>query len=172
MALLDQYMNEKRARIDEFIARVWIPVFAEKVFNKPVTKAAWDQIVRSSDEAQRLEFIVHMGASLQRKINAKRLEMMDPVDQMQQLLVSHLNKHYDQILAANSTLTAYLDSAVSVKERQHRILKFMKVDGKLTEYMGKADEIVGKIVSGKDAFENNRDKIQNIIDKVRSSIGG
>ena len=38
LALLDRYMNAKRDRIDEFIAREWIPAFAEKVFEKPTVK--------------------------------------------------------------------------------------------------------------------------------------
>ena len=34
LALLDQYMNEKRDLIDEFVAREWIPTFAENA-NSP-----------------------------------------------------------------------------------------------------------------------------------------
>jgi hypothetical protein len=165
-------MNEKRDRIDEFIATVWIPAFANTVLNKPAIKDAWDKVARSRDKQERFEFIVGLGPRLQHRINEKRLQLIEPVDQMEQLLAAHLSRHYDQMLAANATLTAYLDSVVSVKERQHRILKFMKVDGKLAAYMGKADEIVARIVSGKDAFEKNREKIQAIVDKVREALGG
>lgn len=172
LALLDQYMNEKRDRIDEFIAREWIPAFAVKVFKKPTVKKEWDRIVRSNDKEERLVFITGLGSLLQNKINAKRLELMAPIEEVEHLLVAHLNMHYDQMLAANSTLTAYLDSSWSVKERQHRVLKFMNVDGKLTEYMGKADEVVSKIVASKDAYDENKGKIQKIIDKIRSSLGG
>ncbi|GAV19378.1 hypothetical protein MMIC_P0312 [Mariprofundus micogutta] len=172
VALLGQYMNEKRDRIDEFIAREWIPAFATNVFKQPAVEKEWGRIVHSNNKPERLEFITGLGSMLQNKINAKRLELMAPIDELEQLLRVSLNEHYDQMIAANATLTTYLDSAVTVKERQHRVLKFMKVDGKLTQYMSKADEIVGKIVSGRDAFEKNRGKIQGIIDQVRNAVGG
>jgi len=172
LALLGQYMNEKRDRIDEFIAREWIPEFASQAFTRPAVKEAWDHIVSSNNKTERLEFIVGMGSRLQQRINAKRQELIAPINELEQSLTARLNEHYDQMLAANSTLTAFLDSASAVKEREHRVLSSMKIDGKLTEYMGKADEIVGKIVSGKGAYEANKDKIQGILDQVKKRLGG
>lgn len=172
LTLVHRYLQEKRDRIDEFIAREWIPAFAENVFRKPTIAREWDRIVHNDDKTARLEFITGLGTLLQNKINAKRLELMAPIDEVENLLVAHLNEHYDQMLAANSTLTAFLTSARSVKERQRRVLGVLEIDGKLSAYMGKADEIVGKIVAGKNAYESNKDKINGILDELRQSLGG
>jgi len=171
LALLGQYMHEKHDRIDAFIAREWIPEFARAVFASPTVKSEWERIVSNNDKPARLEFIVGLGSRLQQKINAKRLELMQPIDQLEQMLTALLNEHYDQMLAANATLTAYLDSASSVKVRQHRVLTVLKVDGKLAGYMAKADDIVGKIVAGKDAYQANREKIEDILDKLKQGLG-
>lgn len=167
LTLLGQYMNAKRDRIDEFITREWIPTFTDNVFKQPTVKKEWNRIVRSNDKQERLVFITGLSSLLQNNINAKRLELMHPIDEVEHLLVARLNEHYDQMLAANSTLTAFLDSSRSVKERQQSVLGALKIDGKLSNYMNKANEIVGKIVSGKDAYDKNKDKIQVILDKLK-----
>jgi len=61
-----------------------------------------------------------------------------------------------------------LDSAAGVKERQQRVLAFMDADEKFSRYMTWADDLVGKIVSGKDAFEKNREKIEKIINRLQN----
>lgn len=173
LALVRQYMNEKRERIDEFIEREWIPEFAEEAFKQPAISHAWDSVVQSNSKQKRLKFIVGLGVRIQQKINRKRQELTKPVDELEALLIQGLETHYNEMITANSTLTTYLDSAVSVKERQGRAMKLLKVDGsKLTGYLASADKIVGNIVSGKHAIDDNREKIEGILGTVRKAIGG
>ncbi|MBW1676081.1 MAG: hypothetical protein JRJ79_05635 [Deltaproteobacteria bacterium] len=168
VALVRQYMKEKRARINEFIAKEWIPEYAKQVFRKEAVVREWNRIVGTNDSAERLEFIIGLSERLQQRINAKRDELLAPVDELERLMVQRTNKHYDELIAASATLTTLLDSAAGVKERQQRVLAFMDADEKFSRYMTWADDLVGKIVSGKDAFEKNREKIEKIINRLQN----
>lgn len=167
LALVRQYIAERRDRIDEFIFREWLPEFAQQVFKQEAVARYWEQIVQSDDKAERLEFITGLGVRLQKKINTKRQELMQPINEVEQLLLARINNHYDEMLFANTTLTAFLDSASKVKERQQKALKMLHVEDKLSKFMASADQVVGKIVAGRDAFEENKESIRKIIDSLR-----
>jgi len=167
LALVRQYMAEKRERIDEFMFKEWIPEFARQVFKQEGVKKEWERIAAGGDPVERLEFITGLGVMLQQEINMKRSEIIRPVDEMERLLLDRINLHYDEMLAANATITAFLDSATSVRERQQQTLKIFHAEDKLSGLTAAADDIVDKITEGRDGYEKNRDKIAEILDKVR-----
>ena len=167
LALLNEYFKIKRARIDDFVTQTWIPQFAKNTFKKPKVNKQWNKIVSSNNKNQRLLFITGLGTLLQKKINAKRIELMAPINELEELLVAQLDEHYDNMLTANSTLTVYLKSSSSIKELQNKALKKLKLDGKLTSHFDKADKIVEHIVSGKDSYLKNKDKIDKVLNKLK-----
>jgi dsDNA-binding SOS-regulon protein len=167
LALVRKYMAEKRERIDEFMFKEWIPEFARQVFSRETVRKEWERIAVSGDPAERLEFITGLGTMLQQEINMKRSEIIKPVDEMERLLLDRINLHYDGMLAANATITAFLDSATSVRERQQETLKIFHAEDRLSGLTAAADDIVDKIIQGRDAYEKNRDEISGILDKVR-----
>lgn len=167
LLLLNQYFDVKRDLIDNFINQTWIPQFAKNTFNKPKVNNQWNKIVNSNNKKQRLLFITGLGTLLQKKINAKRLELMSPVNELEELLAARLNEHYGDIVTANSTLTVYLKSSVALNELQYKALKKLKVDSKFKPHLDKADKIVEYIVSGKDSYLENKDKIDKILHKLK-----
>jgi hypothetical protein len=167
LALVRQYMSEKRDRIDEFMFREWIPEFARQVFKQENIEKEWERIVGSNDRVERLEFVTGLGVRLQQKINSKRQEVMKPVNELELLLVARINDHYDEMLAANSSLTVFLESASKVKASEKDIMKKLHIDDKLSRMISSADKVVAKIIEGRDAYEKNRDKIEKIIDELR-----
>ena len=86
LALLNQYFIVKRNQIDNFIDQVWIPEFAENIFKKPKINSNWNYIVNNNNKKQRLIFIPRVGSLIHKKINAKRNELMFPVDELEYLL--------------------------------------------------------------------------------------
>jgi hypothetical protein len=162
LAMVRHYMAEKRERVDEFMNAVWIPAFAENVFNMPKISDKWDEIVRSDDKEERLTFIRKMGPKIQIMINKERKSRMKPINEMEQLLLARINEHYDEMLAANSTLTSFIHSAVKVKEREKAALKYLDLDDKLARYTEKVEEVVGELIKGKEKIDENKDKINTI----------
>ena len=169
LSLARKYMAEKRERIDEFMFKEWIPEFARQVFKQDTVRKEWERIAASGDPVERLEFITGLGVMLQQEINMKRSEIIKPVDEMERLLLDRINLHYDEMLAANATITAFLDSATSVRERQQETLKIFHAEDKLSGLTAAADDIVDKIIEGRDAYEKNKDKIMELLDKARNN---
>ena len=168
LTLVRTYMAEKRERVDEFMFKEWIPEFARQVFKQEGIKKEWERVAASSDTGERLEFITGLGVMLQQQINMKRSEIMGPVDQMERLLLERINVHYDEMLTANATITAFLDSATSVRERQQTTMKIFHAEDKLSGLTASADELVDKIIQGRDGYEKNRDRIMEILDNVKN----
>lgn len=167
LALLNQFIIQKRSSVDDFITKVWIPEFAKNVFKKPSVSKEWDRVVESNNKTQRLIFITGLGTLLQKKINAKRIELMHPVDELEHHLVSHLYNHYDDMLTANSTLTLFLNSSLSIKERQNKTLQKLHINN-INEKMLIADDIVAKIVSGKYSYTKNKNTIHLMLNKLKN----
>jgi hypothetical protein len=104
MVLVDKYFDEKRNRIDEFVEKEWVPEFAAQFFANQQISNMWNQIVSSGNTADRLQFIITLGPKLQTKINAKRLELIKPLDDAEQMIKQQLRDNYDHARAINGVI--------------------------------------------------------------------
>ena len=120
--LLQEFFSEKRRRVDDFVQEVWVPIFAQEFFGDPRVDAVWQQVVQSQDPKDRLKFITLVGPKLQEKINKKRVDLIQPLDELESTIRTRLKSEYDQTRAINNTLTAFLQSASKVEENRKRYL--------------------------------------------------
>lgn len=177
MVLVDKYFNEKRSRVDEFIEKEWAPEFAAQFFANQQISNMWNQIVSSGNTADRLEFIVAIGPKLQMKINAKRLELIKPLDDTEQMIQQQLRDNYDQARAINNSVTSFLVSAVKVAENQNRYLEMVgvknekvaevldQVDSAVEELRGKAEQVVEKGERAEFYFQKLKNAMAKLKDK-------
>jgi len=172
LALARNFVAEKRERIDEFMAREYIPAYMKNAFANDFVANKWNQAVRTTDDAMRLELITEISANLQKGINAKRQQFMKPVDEMEQLLLQRISEHYDEMVAANAALTSYLDSAISVKDRQGKVLDSLNIKGDFSAYMTKADDLIGMITSGTNSLKEHEGDINKILEWFRKGKQG
>ena len=77
------FFDQKRAKVDEFISKEWIPTFASNFFDNQTIQETWDEIVSSNSKEDRLKFIIMLGPKLQEQINQKRLELIKPLDELE-----------------------------------------------------------------------------------------
>lgn len=158
--LLEQFFAEKRRRVDDFVQEAWVPTFAAEFFGDPDVDAVWKQVVASNDPKDRLRFVVMVGPKLQSKINAKRLELIKPLEDLERTVKAKLKVDYDQARAINNTLTSFLQSASKVEANRKRYL----------EMLGIADKQVGAFIDDTDeAVSNLVDKARGVQNKVNSS---
>lgn len=120
LALLNKYFDEKRKDVDAFVEEEWIPVFAQEFFDDPKISAVWDQVVASNDPEDRLKFVVIVGPRLQKKINTKRVELIQPLDDLERSIQRKIRREYDQARAMNNAVTGLLLSASEVVETRNR----------------------------------------------------
>jgi hypothetical protein len=173
--LLADFFDEKRKRVDEFIQEEWVPLFAQELFTDSKIVSYWEQVVKSQDRNERLKFLVLVGPRLQKKINAKRLELIQPLDDLERTIALRLKSEYDNMRAINNTLTTFLLSASKVEETRRRYLETVGIgerqiydfindtDLAITELLGVGKE-VKEIVKDTETYKT---KIDDIIKKIR-----
>ena len=167
--LLEEFFLEKRRRVDGFIQEVWVPIFAQEFFGDPRIDAVWKQVVQSQDPNDRLKFITLVGPKLQEKINRKRIELIQPLDELEVTIKNKLKAEYDQTRAINNTLTAFLQSASKVEENRKRYLDMIGVtDKEMDKFVNETDQAVSELV---DAAQNIQDRAKDA-DKYRETIKG
>jgi len=132
ITLLKRFFDQKRRGVDRFIENEWVPEFANQFFSNDSISRAWDTIVRENDKKQRLLFVVKTGPKLQEKINEKRLELIQPLDQLERRIETKIRDEYTQARAMNSSITSFLLSASKVAENRNRYLEMVGVsDGSI-----------------------------------------
>jgi len=173
--LLHEFFLEKRRRVDDFVQETWVPIFAQEFFGDPRVDAVWKQVVQSQDPKDRLKFITLVGPKLQEKINKKRVELIQPLDELEATIKNKLKSEYDQTRAINNTLTAFLQSASKVEENRKRYLDMIGVtDKEVDKFVKETDEAVSELVVAARSIEDRtkdaekyRARINEILDKLR-----
>ncbi len=182
LALVHRYMDERRARVSEFVDSQWTPLFAEEFFSDPEMLGAWEEVVQGGSAADRTRYILAIAPVLIEEIEAKRREMLQPLDEIERELTEGLRNEYLQAKAVNNALTAFLASASQVDQTRREYLGMAGVDeDRLRASIREADEAVDDLVVRKRqaeeavaAAQDYLEKMKRILDELRdpSSAGG
>lgn len=169
ITLLNRFFDQKRREVDTFIEDEWVPAFAEEFFSKDAISKAWNTIVREDDKKQRLTFLVKVGPKLQKRINEKRLELIQPLDALERRIEKNIRDDFSQARAMNNSITSFLLSAAEVAENRNRYLEMAGVtDEKIGKLLDETDDaisdLLGKTKDGKDKI----DKTDAFLKKVKS----
>lgn len=169
--LLHKYFDERRQQVDEFIMTEWVPEFAEQVFSVPAIENVWAEVVRTNNKQDRLQFLVRMGPKLQAKINAKRLELIKPLDDAERLIENTLWDEYQQTRAINNSITSFLVSAAKVDENRARYLEMLGVtDQKLADAVDQVDAAVGTLLDKAKELPDKQKRAEKYLEKVNNIL--
>ncbi len=169
ITLLHRFFDQKRGEVDRFIEQEWVPVFAEEFFNKPTISSTWNTIVREDDKKQRLIFLVKSGPKLQKVINTKRLELIQPLDDLERRIEKKVRDDYVQARALNNAITSFLLSASNVAENRKRYLETAGVsDQQVGKWIDQTDDAVANLLSTTQAGKGKVDRGKAFIEKIRN----
>ena len=86
-------------------------------------------------------------------INQKRLELIQPLDDLERRIEKEIRAEYSQARALNNSITSFLLSASEVAENRNRYLEMAGVtDDKVGNLIDKTDDAVSDLLKGaKDA---------------------
>jgi len=169
ITLLHRFFDQKRSEVDKFIAEEWVPTFAQEFFSNPEMVKAWNTIVKEDDKNQRLMFIVKTGPKLQETINKKRLELIQPLDDLSHRIEKSIRDEYRQARAMNNSITSFLLSASKVSENRNRYLEMAGVtDEKVGKLIDQTEDAVSDLLKGAKDAQGKIDKTKEYLDKIRS----
>ena len=165
--LLEAFFGEKRKQIEAYIAQVWIPTFADNFFSLPVNEKIWNELVSSGNKVDRLEFVTRAGRATLRRINEKRAELIQPLDDLERSMRDRIQAEYQQARAANNAITSFLSSAAAVDANRRRYMDLIDLpQSKLDEFVNEANDRVGTLVGG---VEQVKGAVEDV-EKYRSGI--
>jgi hypothetical protein len=174
LTLLHRYFDRKKQDVDQFIQNEWVPEFANQFFSEPAIATVWDQVVASGSKQDRLQFILKTSPKLQQKINQKRVELIHPLEVLEQRIETKLTADYAQAKAINNSITGFLLSASKVVENRDRYLEMVGVTSdEITQFIDKTDSIVADLLQNSQDLEGKVTKGEKYLQKInelRASI--
>ena len=109
------------------------------------------------------------------RIEKKRNELLDPIQKQKDAMLRNINTSYENTRRANSSVTNYLQSVLSLKESQREILSIVGLKGMdeaLNNTLLKVSEITKSLlIEGKEIdieSDDALDKIKKIAAKIKS----
>ena len=168
LTLLHRFFDLKRGDIDRFIQNEWVPTFAEEIFSDPRMKKTWDTIVAENKPSDRLKFLVTTGPKLQERINKKRTELINPLDDLERRIEQEIRDEYEQARAINNSITSFLLSASKVTENRNRYLEMAGVtDEEVGHTIDKVNDAVSDLLSSVKGAEDKATKAEKYLTKLR-----
>jgi len=171
LALLHHYMEEKRARVNEFIDHEWTPTFTHEFFSDPEMQAAWTQVVQSGSEEDRSGYLLNVAPALMEEISAKRNEMLLPLYKIERQLEQGLREDYIEAKAINTALTSFLTSASQVAQTRQSYLARAGVDeGALRDFVAEMDDTVNDLIVKKDQAVGTYQTTQDYLARMKAIL--
>ncbi|MDO6636745.1 hypothetical protein Q4540_09100 [Pseudoalteromonas carrageenovora] len=168
ITLLNRFFDQKRKEVDKFIEEEWVPEFANHFFSNKTISDAWETIVSEDDKKQRLLFLVKTGPRLIKKINEKRLELIQPLDALERRIELKIREEYTQARAINNSITSFLLSASKVVDNRNRYLEIVNTtDASIGRLIDETDDAVSVLIEKKDILEDKSERSQKFLGKVR-----
>jgi hypothetical protein len=166
--LLKRFFDQKRKEVDKFIENEWIPEFAEQFFSNTKIASAWNTIVSENNKADRLQFITMAGPKLQERINQKRLELIQPLDELERRIETEIRNEYSQAKAMNNSITSFLLSASKVAETRNRYLEMAGIKNEeIGHLIDKTDDAVSDLLGKATSVQDKVTRAEAFITKVR-----
>ncbi len=169
--LLHRFFDEKRKDVDAFLVEEWVPEFAAQFFSDPAIERVWLEIVDTDSKQDRLEFMLRLGPRLQARINAKRLELIKPLDEAERLVERALREEYQQARAINNSLTSLLSSAAKLDENRRRYLDIAGVsDQRITQVIDSVDAGIGTLLDKSRNVSDKEEKVRKYVEEIMSAV--
>ena len=187
--MVELFYNEIINNINAFIEEVYAPFIINYVlkgelknYKNNVSPSIFGVINKAASDgagkAETGEVLVEMSNILKAantRIEKKRNELLDPIQKQKDAMLRNINTSYENTRRANSSVTNYLQSVLSLKESQREILSIVGLKGMdeaLNNTLLKVSEVTKSLlIEGKEIDIESDDafnKIKKIAAKIKS----
>lgn len=165
LALLDQYMAERRQKVDQFMNEKWIPKFmGEFVSKSNIVKLVEDE----KDAAGKGKIMHEFMEEGSKEIFKRRTSLTNSLDEIDRILRKALQEHYAEMLVINQSMTAHLRSAAKITSTRDELLQKLRINPKVILPMDKINSSVEKIMK----YQGKLDELSNIVKEVENAVKG
>ncbi|GAH58718.1 unnamed protein product, partial [marine sediment metagenome] len=121
--LIHTYFDNLRIQTITFLETSWIPAYLEDY----IQTGDLVNIARDSDPTLVLEGVQDWVEFAMEKIEKKRRELIDPINSDEVALLKIVDEAFSNLIRANATITAHLNSLRKIQEVQDDVLKAMNL---------------------------------------------
>ena len=165
LAMLNQFIAERKKRTDDFLKNTWTPKFMENAMED--TKIM-ELLEAESDPVERALLVREFSEDASTQIAERRASLMDAIDEIGNALRRAIQEHYADMLTVSNALTAHLRSAAEVTETRENLLAALKVDPKKLLPFDKIDGVLEKIL----AHEGEVEEVAALVEKAKNILKG
>ena len=139
--IIELHFNKIKNDINKFIDDVYAPYVINYVLKIELKKykdgspslygaiEAAGQKPSKEDSENALNKMSEFVDAARQQIEAKRLELITPIQNQESALIKAVNLSYENVMYANTTITAYLQSVRKVKDAQEEALSMIGLKG-------------------------------------------
>jgi hypothetical protein len=157
LALVEEYISEKKLRADDFLERVWIPTF---MTNGMKNTGILDSIANEKNTPKKGALLREFNEDAAVEIAIRRATIMNAIEEVGVSLRQAVRDHYGEMLVVNQALTANLKSVSDVHKTRDELLATVKVDAKKLIPLDAINGVLEKILAHKDEAEKLPEYIQ------------
>lgn len=168
LTLLHRFFDQKRVEVDQFIEKEWLPEFSENFFKKKNTSKIWDEVVKSKNKQDRINFILIAGPAIQSQINNKRSQLVGEIDSLEREVQRKIEAEYNQVRSINNVLTSFLTGASKVNENRSRYMEMVGLEeSKVDKLINDTDQIVKKLLDTSTDVDSKVTKANEFKEKIQ-----
>ncbi|OKL42072.1 hypothetical protein [Pontibacter flavimaris] len=169
LRLLDQYTRLQKDKVDKFMEEDYVPSFTANFVKESGVLANIQSA--STDEEKGTEIIEFAQAAIP-IIDGRRSSMMKAVDEMDRLIRSQVEAHYQEMLHVNRALTAHLGSAAEVVETRKQLQRQLNVDTESLIPIDKVNQVMEKMLKAGAKAEDIPSLVNDFKEKVNKVTNG
>lgn len=163
LAMVDQFMAERRQRADDFLKNKWIPDYLDNFMK--VSEILKD-LEKASTSSEKQQVILNFSEATSKVISDRRASIMDALDNIDNTLKQKIEDHYADMITINQALTAHLRSAAEVTSTREELLKQLKINPTELLSMDKISGSIDKLINLKGKVE----EVSGIVTETRNLI--
>ncbi len=163
LAMLDQYIAERRQRTNDFLDKIWIPKFLDNYMHD---SGILDSITVEQNKNKKDTLFFEFTNTGTKIIKKRRDTLLDAISTIEKSLRDSIIAHYDNMLVINQALTAHLRSAAEVTETRENLLSKLNIDTKQVLPFEDLNAVFEKVQS----YEGEIENIRSIIDEAKSLL--
>lgn len=169
ITLLNRFFDQKRSDIDKFIENEWVPVFTEEIFLNPAFEETLRRVFEENNDDEKSELLLGVATRMQQKINERRTQLINEVDDLEIRIERQLRAEYSQMKSLNNSITSFLVSASEVDENRNRYLEMIGVsDDRISQVIDQTDSTVNNLLGGASAVQSLAERQERFIDQIKS----
>lgn len=171
VALVHQFFENEREKVNTFINEEWLPVFTDNFFSDPAIDQAWQQVINAGNAEDRLEFIKRTAPEIQHQKNKEYQTLIVPLNQLEQSLTQAVQQKYAQAISTNQALTDYLYSASKVDENRQRYLDQIGVtQDKTITVLNDTEALTTQLLTGAETVQQAEEKTETYIQELKEIL--